>query len=265
MICFNNASSIAATLESIHGQTLRISDLVVVDDGSTDRSAAVARAAGARVVSHAANLGRGAARARALSEVCHDVVLGVDATAVLPADFVESVMPWFHEPCVAAVCARIDDPQPQGLIRRWRARHLYRTDATVAVARKASLITTGSLLRRSAVLSVGNFDTGLRHGEDAELGRRLLARGYDVVFDPRVSVISTARNTLCQVLERYWRWNASLGESLSWRAYLKDVAYSIHVMALHDLRARDPAAMPISLAVPHYRAWKTWREGFGRT
>jgi glycosyltransferase involved in cell wall biosynthesis len=257
--CYNNDATLAAALASVRHQTIPVDDLIVVDDGSTDASCAVAEQFGARVVRQPRNLGRGAARALGVAEARHDLVLSVDATAELPPDFAARLAPWFDDARVAAVCTRIDDPNPQGLARRWRARHLFRTEAPVAVTRGASLITGGSLLRRSAVLAVGNFDRRCRQGEDAELGGRLLAAGYDVVFDPRVRVISTTANSMAQVLERHWRWNAGRGDALSWRAYLKDVSYSIRVMARHDLRAHDPAAVPISLFTPHYRAWRTWR------
>jgi glycosyltransferase involved in cell wall biosynthesis len=261
--CYNNEVTLAATLDSIRSQTIAVDDLIVVDDGSRDRSAAVARACGARVVQHATNLGRGAARARGLVETRHPLILFVDATAILPVDFVDGMLPWFDDAHVAAVCARIDDPHPDGVVRRWRARHLFRVGAAAKVAHRAGLITGGSMLRRKAVLEVGNFDPALRHGEDAELGRRLLAGGFDVVFDSRQRVSSTGANSLAQVLERYWRWNAT-GETMSWYQYLQQVAYSVKVLAREDLAANDPAAVPISLVAPHYQAWRALRHRTAR-
>ena len=261
--CYNDEATLAATLDSIRSQTVAVDDLIVVDDGSADESGAIARARGARVVRHPANLGRGAARSRGLNESRHPLVLFVDASAVLPSDFIAGMLPWFDEARVAAVCARIDDPQPDGVVRRWRARHLFRVGTDVKVARHAGLITGGSILRREAVLAVGNFNPALRHGEDAELGRRLLAGGFDVVFDPRQRVNSTGPNSLAQVLERYWRWNAT-DETMSWYQYLQQVAYSVKVLARKDLAANDPAAVLISLGAPHYQAWRTLRRGAAR-
>ena len=257
VVCYNNETTLGETIRSIQSQTVGVDDLLVVDDGSTDGSAAVAAGLGARVISHPTNLGRGAARARAMREARHDLVLCVDATGTIDAEFVSRILPWFEEAHVAAVCSRIDDPRPRGLVRRWRARHLFRTGAQVSVARKASLITGGSVLRRAAILGVGNFDASLRYAEDADAGRRLLAAGHDVVFDPRVCMTSTTDNSLAQVLERYSRWSAASDGSPSWHGYLRQIAYSIKVMARQDLSAGDPAAVAISLLTPHYHAWKT--------
>jgi glycosyltransferase involved in cell wall biosynthesis len=265
VVCYNNEATLGGTIQSIQRQTMDIDELLVVDDGSTDGSAAVAAGLGARVISHPRNLGRGAARARSMTEARHDLVLCVDATGTLDPGFLSLVLPWFADASVAAVCSRIDDPRPEGLVRRWRARHLFRTGARAAVTRRASLITGGSVLRRATILDVGNFDSTLRYAEDADVGRRLLARGYDVVFDPRVCMTSTSGNSLGQVLERYSRWSAASGESLSWNGYLRQVAYSIKVMARQDLSAHDPAAVAISLLTPHYQAWRTLRHRTARS
>ena len=56
---YNEAGAIAATIADIHANT--DFDVVVVDDGSTDATAAVADAAGAAVLRHPFNLGIGGA------------------------------------------------------------------------------------------------------------------------------------------------------------------------------------------------------------
>jgi glycosyltransferase involved in cell wall biosynthesis len=53
---FNETDSIAAVVEGLRGS---VSKVIVVDDGSTDETGARARAAGADVVAHPKNLGKG--------------------------------------------------------------------------------------------------------------------------------------------------------------------------------------------------------------
>jgi hypothetical protein len=111
------------------------------------------------------------------------------------------------------------------------------------------------------VRQVGGYNGSLRHTEDAELGDRLLAAGFDVVYDPRLIIASIASNTLGQVLERHWRWYAGPNPSANWREYYKSIGYSIKCMAWADLRAGDPLCIPVSLLSPHYRFWRSlWRK-----
>src|SRR5438067_12036667 len=58
-------------------------DVVVIDDGSTDRTAEVARAAGAQVVTHAVNRGKGAALKTGFAYALEH---GFDAVITLDAD-----------------------------------------------------------------------------------------------------------------------------------------------------------------------------------
>ena len=114
------------------------------------------------------------------------------------------------------------------------------------------------MLNRTAVLKVGNFDANLRHTEDADLGDRLLSAGYDVVFDPALHLSATSTNSVWALLERYWRWNAGAPETITWRAYLQMIWYSLKVMVPQDLGARDPWGTTISLIAPHYRFWRSY-------
>jgi len=62
--CFNEGETISALIEGVRRH---LPTVLVVDDGSTDETPARARAAGATVVSHDRNLGKGAALKTGLS------------------------------------------------------------------------------------------------------------------------------------------------------------------------------------------------------
>lgn len=58
---YNEAGALGAVLSAIHAQSLPTHEIIVVDDGSTDETAAVAAAHGARAIRHPYNIGNGAA------------------------------------------------------------------------------------------------------------------------------------------------------------------------------------------------------------
>jgi len=257
--CRNNRATVRAAVASVLAQQPPPAEVLLVDDGSTDDPAAEVSGLPVRVVRHEAALGRGAARARAWRELGQAFVLGCDATNVLPAGFAARALRWMEDGRVAAAFGPLRDPAPQGAVARWRARHLFKQHGPPgAVRRRAGLATYGTLLRRSAVDAAGGFDPTLRQAEDADLGRRLLATGVDVVFDPELAVLANVRNTLAEVLERYWRWNAGIDGSARWRDYGRNLSYALH-LAGQDLRERDPVAAGVSLLVPHYCFWRSRR------
>lgn len=256
--CFNNEATVLQAVQSIQRQSLPVDDLYVVDDGSSDRSVAVVESAGIRVIRMGSNLGRGAVRARAMEEARHDLVLCCDATNELPSFFLETALRWFDEPAVGAVFGRISQSPGGNAVRRWRGRHLYRVTAPQeGVNFTAAFATYGALLRKSASVQAGGFDCKLRHTEDADLGMRLRAIGWRVVFDPKLVAHSLSTNTMAQVLERYWRWNAGAAEQISLLNYARHVWFSLRVMVPADCREGDIAASFISFLAPHYQFWKS--------
>jgi glycosyltransferase involved in cell wall biosynthesis len=256
--CFNNASTIGATLQSILDQKIEVAELFVIDDGSIDESCLVAKEMGIPVFKNERNLGRGAVRARAMELARGDLVLCCDATKVLSSDFLEKAILWFADPEVAGVYGGICQPPARNVVQRWRGRHLFKDATSTEVRHNALLVTAGLLISAEAVRKVGNYDLTRCHTEDGDLGERLLKAGYDVVNDPKLRITCTSCNTLWQVLERYWRWHAGKDEAVSWKAYLKQVVYSIKVMARQDLRDRDTLSVPISLFSPHYQFWRSF-------
>jgi len=256
---FNAEGTIRRAVESLLGQTIKPAEVLVVDDGSTDRSLELLQGLDVRVVSLPRNLGRGAARARAMSEARHPLVLCCDATNTLEPTFLENALPWFEDQRVAAVFGWITQPPARNAAERWRGRHLFKLDSPQKGRHQASLGTGGTLMRASAAQHVGGFDSELRHAEDRELGVRLLAAGFDVVYDPRLTITSIAANTLGHVLERHWRWTAGIVEDARLNDYLRSVLYSVRFMAMSDVRAGDLGAAFISCLAPHYCYWRTRR------
>jgi len=257
--CHNNEATITKAVRSLSAQTVKPIEVFGVDDGSTDRSAEIARETGAKVVAMGANLGRGAARAKAIEVSSGDLVLSVDGTAALAPDFTGKVLPWFDDPKMAAVFGRITQSSPRGPVDRWRGRHLYKLDETDEARIADSLITWGVMMRRSAILEVGNFDASLRHSEDAELGERLIAAGWKIGYEPSALVQTLVSNTLGQVMERYWRWNSGVRPVFRFRDYLRMISYSCKVLAARDLRSRDLPSAAFSVLLPHYCAYRTLR------
>jgi polyisoprenyl-phosphate glycosyltransferase len=86
---YNEGAAINATVASLIqtlSQVNRPTEIIVVDDGSTDNTAEQARSAGARVIQHPANSGYGRSLLTGIASSKYDAVAIVDADGTYPID-----------------------------------------------------------------------------------------------------------------------------------------------------------------------------------
>jgi glycosyltransferase involved in cell wall biosynthesis len=235
----------------MRNQTHPLDELFVVDDGSADDSVAVVEALGVRVIRMGKNQGRGAARAQAMDAARNEFVLCCDATNQLCANFLEDAIKWLSREEVVAVFGRYHDRNARTTVDRWRARHLFKQDIPQNVHHRGSFSTFGALVRKSAVLRAGNYDRLLRHGEDFDLGTRLLALG-DVIGDPALEIQPVVHNTLFQVMERFSRWNRAAIQIYTLGEFLHSHVVAWRILIPRDLAQHDWRAALISATVPYF-------------
>jgi len=102
---YNEAASVADTIRSLQVQTERPSEIIVVDDCSTDGTGDVARALGVTVVRPPRNTGsKAGAQTFALRHVRTALTVAIDADTVLAPDALERLLLAFERPGIAAAC-----------------------------------------------------------------------------------------------------------------------------------------------------------------
>jgi glycosyltransferase involved in cell wall biosynthesis len=92
---FNEEAGVARQVEEIRGvlQRRRVAhEIIVVDDGSTDRTMAEAVRVGARVLHHNRNLGYGMALKRGILVAKHDVIAITDADGTYPSEQIPALL-----------------------------------------------------------------------------------------------------------------------------------------------------------------------------
>jgi glycosyltransferase involved in cell wall biosynthesis len=183
--CFNQARYLPRSIGSVHRQTHQPIEIIVVDDGSTDDTSAVATRLGARVVRQA-NAGLSAARNAGLAVATGPLVVFLDADDEFVRDAVESGVSMLRShpgaTCAVGWCAMIDDdgrPLPS------RRPELLSEDLYREWLRSNFVWTPGAAIFRTPRLrALGGFPAGV--GPAADYGVYLaLARAGEVVLDPR--------------------------------------------------------------------------------
>jgi glycosyltransferase involved in cell wall biosynthesis len=129
---WNEEQNLPAVLDELKRE-LPGADVLVVDDGSTDATARLARQAGAHVVSHPENRGVGAAFATGIDAALKlgaDVIVNMDSDGQFnPADIPALVRPILDDGYGFVTCTRFGNPEyvPQmPRIKKWGNRMMCR-------------------------------------------------------------------------------------------------------------------------------------------
>ena len=102
---YNEAETLGDTLQSLLHQTVAASEIIVVDDSSTDATSAVARAYGVTVLRPPANTGsKAGAQTFALAHITTEHTLAVDADTIVAPDAIEKLYRVMQDSEVAAAC-----------------------------------------------------------------------------------------------------------------------------------------------------------------
>ena len=105
---YNEAESVADTIRSLQLQTLRPSQIIVVDDCSTDDTGDIARSLGVTVLRPANNTGtKAGAQNYALAQVQTPWVMAIDGDTTLALDAIEKLVEAFEDPEVVAACGLV--------------------------------------------------------------------------------------------------------------------------------------------------------------
>ncbi|MBM3859265.1 MAG: glycosyltransferase family 2 protein [Verrucomicrobia bacterium] len=211
---FNEATRIASVID---GARSRVAEVVVIDDGSQDQTAAAARAAGATVLTHEQNRGKGAAIATALeyfarADASFAVFLDADgqhATEEIPK-FVAAAR---NSGAGIVIGTRMGDTRAMPLVRLWTNRFTSWLASRLAGQRIADSQCGFRLLRRD-VLPVLRLAT-MRFETETEMliqagraGQQIVNVEIRTIYDPtRRSRIRPLRDTarfFCLV-KKYWR------------------------------------------------------------
>jgi glycosyltransferase involved in cell wall biosynthesis len=190
---FNEEAYLGGCLDSVQASGARFHEIIVIDNASTDRTAAVAAARpGVRVV-HEPTKGLLSARQRGYLEATGDAVAYVDADTRMPVgwyDHAEDVLT--NQPGVVSL---------SGIARYWDANAWQRFVLSfVWLAAPIGYWIVGYMIygahfvvRRSALDAIGGFNRSIEfYGEDTDLAQRLSKQGK-AKFERRFFIYSSAR------------------------------------------------------------------------
>jgi glycosyltransferase involved in cell wall biosynthesis len=195
---FNAERYLAAAIDSVFDQTLQPDEVIVVDDGSIDRTAAVLAGYGDRIsVIAQPNGGIAVANNRGVAAASGSFLCFLDADDLWVANKLEKQMDWMtRHPETEAVFGHVRQFVSEDLSENERSRFLCPPDPQAGVMKITMLI------RRTAFDGVGTFDEGLRNADFVDWYARALDHGLRTHMLPEVVALRRQHNANLGVVAR---------------------------------------------------------------
>ena len=210
---YNAETSMAQCLEALKNQTLTRDayEIIVVNDGSTDSTASIARSVGVRVIDQE-NQGPAVARNEGVKHAEGEIIVFTDSDCIADPHFLAEMTQPFSDSSVMGV---------KGAYRTRQKRIWARFAQVEFMERYAKLSRSESIdfvdsyaaaFRKLVFCQVGGFDAHfpVANNEDVDLSYKIARLGHTMVFNPRAIVYHTHPDSFriymrLKFSRAYWR------------------------------------------------------------
>jgi GT2 family glycosyltransferase len=206
--CYNGERFIGPAIEHLLNQTRKADEIIVVEDGSTDRSGEIISGyPEVKVIRHPKNLGLPTGRNNAWKAATGDIIVFVDVDAYAEPDFIEKILAVYEEEDIAGVSGAGFEVRGDSLANRWRQKFLAQNHGPKRVENPPFLFGICASYRRSVLEEIGGFDPAFHtNGEDVEICLRIKKKGYRLVYSPEAKVYHHRNDTIKSLRAMIYRW-----------------------------------------------------------
>lgn len=205
--CFNAQATIQQCLKAVFKQGYPFEEVIVVDDGSTDKTVEMASRYRVKIIRHKINKGLAATRNTAIENIKTEFVASVDADCLPHPDWLRCLMKKFTSSKIAGAGGRLLDTNLHTVCDRWRSVHM-KQEWKEGLTSPDFLFGSNSVFRRKPLLKSGLYNEKFNTNyEDVDMCQRLRKKGWRLVYEPNAIAYHCRRDDISSVLNTYWRWN----------------------------------------------------------
>jgi cellulose synthase/poly-beta-1,6-N-acetylglucosamine synthase-like glycosyltransferase len=209
---YNEELGVGPAVRSLAASDYPELEIIVVDDGSSDGTAAAVEQlhlSNVRVIRQA-NAGKPAALNTGIAAAAHDLLVLVDADTVFEPGSMKALVAPFADPAVGAVSGNTKVGNRRGLLGRWQ--HIeyvigFNLDRRMFDVLECMPTVPGAIgaFRRETLVDVGGVSSDTL-AEDTDLTMATCRAGWRVVYAPEARAWTEAPASLGQLWRQRYRW-----------------------------------------------------------
>ena len=217
---WNDERRIGQCIEALKRQSLDpdLFEIIIVDNGSTDSTAAVVSGYADVVLLQEPQPGSYAARNRGLARARGEYVAFTDSDCAPERDWIEAGLKAAEgHPEIGIAAGRVVFCEPSGAYNRACLNYeRYLSMRQEDNAREGVVITANWFSRKSVLVQHGGFDATLKSGGDHELSRKVSKSGLQTIYVPAAVVVHPPRTQIAEIAAKArrvvgGRWSSATG------------------------------------------------------
>ena len=261
--CYNAEIFIVRSVTSVLNQTIPPDEVLVIDDGCTDRSMDLISDYPLKIIPMKENSGLIAARNRAYQEAKNELIASIDADCEASPNWLEELLNGLPDNCAGI------EANQNTLADRWRAQHMPLHWGDKSRFNPKVIYGANQMFRKSALFRAGFLDS-TKVLDDYKIGatdwrltQKLYTAGYNLFYSPRAVVHHLRTDTAASVIRTYWRWSVFYyPEPQNCASFYLKIGINFLKAIKHvcdDLLRTEFRLIPISLRIFPWHTYYDWQ------
>lgn len=212
---YNEGTVLNNTVRSLMNSRYKRTEIVIIDDGSTDDTWPIAQALARKYPKvrayHQQNGGKSSAINNGVRHARGSIIIGIDADTIFPPQTITKLVRHFKDPRVGAVAGVVKVGNVGGLLTRWQALEYA---LSISIERNAHALMNSIMIvpgacgawRKEAIVAAG----GLSHStlaEDCDLTLKIQRLGrYKILQDNEAISYTEAPQQAKSLVKQRFRW-----------------------------------------------------------
>ncbi len=219
---FNEEKVLIPAIESVLKIDYPNLEILVVDDGSTDNTFAVAKTMEkhqqVRVI-HQSNAGKSNALNYGISQAVGDYYVCMDADSVLSENLLLEAIPYFErDPNLAAVAGSVEVGNSRNILTAFqKLEYIIGLNFHKKAQSFLNMVTIVpgpiGVFDRRKVYGIGGYSSDT-FAEDSDLSMRLLMEGYNIKYCDKISAVTEAPDEINALITQRYRWSRGMVQSI---------------------------------------------------
>ena len=224
---FNEEKVIKKAILSIYNQEYPVSEIIVIDDGSTDRTAEIAMSMTKQFgpiklsVPKQPNRGKANALNLGIRSARSELVFCMDADSVITKRTIYYMVQHFRDTTISAVAGNVKIRNRVNLVTYLQSLE-YIEGLNMTRKSQGFFLTVNiipgpaGMFRRKVLLDIGGYEDDT-FAEDCDLTLKMLHYNHKIAYEPNGIVYTEAPETLNPLVKQRYRWTRGILQSLKKR------------------------------------------------